>query len=69
VLAGLADRYVDIRLSARESGESAALRTGLGAIRGACDHQDADLEYDPAEFGVMLAPILSGKADVHGSAS
>jgi hypothetical protein len=46
-------------------GKGAAIRLGLEFTRGDIILiQDADLELDPAEFPVLLAPILRGKADV-----
>ena len=46
-------------------GKGAAIRTALGAITGdAVLIQDADLEYDPADYMALLNPILSGQADV-----
>lgn len=50
-------------------GKGAAVRTGLQQVRG--DYtlvQDADLEYDPRDYGALIEPILSGAADaVYGS--
>ena len=46
-------------------GKGAALRSGFRAVTGdIVIVQDADLEYDPQEFPIVIEPILNGKADV-----
>ena len=46
-------------------GKGAALRTGFGkATQPYVIIQDADLEYDPSEYGKLLGPILRNRADV-----
>jgi glycosyltransferase involved in cell wall biosynthesis len=46
-------------------GKGAALREGFKAVGGdIVVIQDADLEYDPAEYPALIQPILANKADV-----
>ena len=64
--AGRIDR---LQLHDRNRGKGAAIRTALAASTGnVVIVQDADLEYDPADWPVLLQPIIDGHADaVFGS--
>lgn len=56
---------VRVLLQTRNLGKGAAVWAGMRASTGdLVVIQDADLEYDPEEYAVLLGPILSGKAEV-----
>ncbi len=65
LLATCTDPRIRVILQPQNQGKGAALRTGFGhATSDYVIVQDADLEYSPEEFGVLLEPLESGVADV-----
>jgi glycosyltransferase involved in cell wall biosynthesis len=59
------DPRVRVLRQATNQGKGAALRRGFGAVSAPyVVVQDADLEYDPRDYPQLVAPLLSGVADV-----
>jgi glycosyltransferase involved in cell wall biosynthesis len=65
LLKNLNDDTIKVLYHEFNKGKGAALRTGFKSATGdICIVQDADLEYDPKEFQLLLDPIIKNKADV-----
>src|ERR1044072_3359934 len=67
ILQSIEQQYDNVRVfyRAENKGKGAALRVGFKNATG--DYviiQDADLEYDPVEYPVLLNPLIEGNADV-----
>lgn len=64
-----AERDIKVLFHDRNLGKGAALRTAFRHVTGdVVVTQDADLEYDPAEYARLIGPIVDGRADaVYGS--
>ncbi|HMN96170.1 MAG TPA: glycosyltransferase family 2 protein [Phycisphaerales bacterium] len=72
-------RDIALERHGRNRGKGAAIRTGFDRVIARCDAdparardiaiiQDADLEYDPADFPALMAPILERRSDaVYGN--
>jgi glycosyltransferase involved in cell wall biosynthesis len=65
ILEKIKDKEIKILYHSKNQGKGAALKTGVKHVTG--DYviiQDADLEYDPEDYQIMLRPIQRGKAEV-----
>jgi glycosyltransferase involved in cell wall biosynthesis len=61
----LSDPRIRYIFHPKNMGKGAAIRTGIGHLTGDLTLiQDADLEYNPADYPVLLRPMLEGIADV-----
>ena len=59
------DINIDIIKQAVNQGKGAAIRQGFAKATGDfCIVQDADLEYDPEEYAILIKPVLKAGADV-----
>jgi len=69
ILKGMEENTLKILFHDKNQGKGAALRTGFQEVIGdIVIIQDADLEYNPQEYSILIQPILEGKADaVYGS--
>jgi glycosyltransferase involved in cell wall biosynthesis len=65
ILTKLDDPRIEVFLQPANAGKGAALRRGFAEA--SADYvivQDADLEYDPEEYGTLMGPLEDGRADV-----
>ncbi|HEY4962258.1 MAG TPA: glycosyltransferase family 2 protein, partial [Terriglobales bacterium] len=64
VLGNNGTNSVKLALHEKNQGKGAGVRTGLTQATGEIVLiQDADLEYDPSDYPILIAPILEGHAD------
>ena len=64
-LQACADERLTVLVQPGNCGKGAALRRGFAEVdKPFTIVQDADLEYDPAEYQRVIAPLLAGNADV-----
>jgi len=65
ILKSIDDQEIKVFYKETNGGKGSAVRLGLKEATGDIILiQDADLEYDPAEYTKLLSPILNGQADV-----
>jgi glycosyltransferase involved in cell wall biosynthesis len=65
IASSITDQRLSIRVKDKNEGKGSAIKEGfLMANLPFVVIQDADLEYDPAEYDALLKPLLSGHADV-----